>query len=139
MLRTCLKHWLLPFLAVAIFSGCESIASDTDGTTTLPVGVWERVDGLAEEAVTFSKDGTAQLDSLDAAGAMRYLGTWVGSTASGTVVWKESSTATSSDAWSDPKPLVKLLTCPYVIQTGELLMTFPDGKRRFAMADTTGY
>ncbi|MBK9578210.1 MAG: hypothetical protein IPK50_10010 [Fibrobacterota bacterium] len=139
MLRTFLKHWLLPFLALAIFAGCESIASDTDGTTSLPVGVWERLDGLSEETMNFSKDGAVVLDSLDAAGAVRYLGTWVGSTASGTVVWKEFSTPTSSDAWSEPKPLLKLVTCPYVIQTGELIMTFPEGKRRFAMADTTGY
>ncbi|MBK8801273.1 MAG: hypothetical protein IPN71_04310 [Fibrobacteres bacterium] len=137
MLRTCLKHWVLPFLAMAIFAGCESIASDTDGSTTLPVGLWERVDAVAEESVTFSKDGTVSMDSLDVAGGLRYLGTWVGSTASGTVVWKESSAPTSSEEWEAPKPLLKLLTCPYVIQTGELILTFPEGQRRFAMADTT--
>lgn len=138
MTRRALTRWIVAVSALAILGGCESIGSDTDGSTTLPVGTWIRTDGLSNESLVFSKDGSVQLDSLESAGGLRYLGTWSGSTASGTAVWKESSPQTASGKWGVPKPLVKLVPAPYAIDTKVLVMTFPDGPRRFSQPDTSG-
>lgn len=135
MLRLAVKHWLLALFAVGILAGCESIDADADGNTSL-VGAWVRTDGPAEETMTFAKDGTVVLDSIDLGGGLRYSGTWVASAASGTVVWKESSTQMAGGTWSVSKPLLGLIRCPFVLKAGELVQTYPEGERRFARMDS---
>lgn len=135
MLCLTVKHWLFALFAVGILAGCESIDADTDGNTSL-VGAWVRTDGPAEETMTFAKDGTVVLDSIDLGGGLRYSGTWVASAASGTVVWKESSTQTAGEKWTTPKPLLGLIRCPFVLKAGELVLTYGESERRFARPDT---
>ncbi|HNY31297.1 MAG TPA: hypothetical protein PKO15_10460 [Fibrobacteria bacterium] len=139
MTCTGLRRWVPALAILLVLCGCETIGSDTDGSTSLPVGTWVRTDGYADETMVFSKDGSVSLDSLDLSGGLRYQGTWTGSTASGKAVWKEYAEPTSSGKWGVSKLLPKLVAAPFVIDAGTLVMTFPDGERRFAQPDTSEY